>query len=117
MSRNMVAATIDAFGDIDVLVNDAAILVKADFLDLDPADFDRVLRVNLKGAFLCGQAVARHMVERVKAGGDAGRDHQPHLGQRGLRHPRPGALFGVEGRAEPAHQGDGAVARPLRDHG
>ena len=70
--RNMVAATIDAFGDIDVLVNDAAILVKADFLDLDPADFDRVLRVNLKGAFLCGQAVARHMVERVKAGAAPG---------------------------------------------
>jgi NAD(P)-dependent dehydrogenase (short-subunit alcohol dehydrogenase family) len=70
--RNMVAATLDAFGDIDVLVNDAAILVKADFLDLDPADFDRVLRVNLKGAFLCGQAVARHMVERIKAGGAPG---------------------------------------------
>ncbi len=70
--RNMVAATLDAFGDIDVLVNDAAILVKADFLDLDPADFDRVLRVNLKGAFLCGQAVARHMVERIKAGGTPG---------------------------------------------
>jgi glucose 1-dehydrogenase len=70
--RNMVAATLDAFGDIDVLVNDAAILVKADFLDLDPADFDRVLRVNLKGAFLCGQAVARHMVERIKAGGVPG---------------------------------------------
>ncbi len=69
---NMVAATIDAFGDIDVLVNDAAILVKADFLDLDPADFDRVLRVNLKGAFLCGQAVARHMVERVNAGAAPG---------------------------------------------
>ena len=70
--RNMVAATIDAFGDIDVLVNDAAILVKGDFLDLDPADFDRVLRVNLKGAFLCGQAVARHMVERIEAGGAPG---------------------------------------------
>lgn len=70
--RNMVAATIDAFGDIDVLVNNAAILVKADFLDLDPEDFDRVLRVNLKGAFLCSQAVARHMVERIKEGGVPG---------------------------------------------
>jgi NAD(P)-dependent dehydrogenase (short-subunit alcohol dehydrogenase family) len=70
--RNMVAATIDAFGDIDILVNDAAMLVKADFLDLDEADFDRVLRVNLKGAFLCGQAVARHMVDRIKAGGAPG---------------------------------------------
>jgi len=70
--RNMVAATIDAFGDIDVLVNNAAILVKADFLDLDPEDFDRVLRVNLKGAFLCSQAVARHMVERIREGGVPG---------------------------------------------
>jgi NAD(P)-dependent dehydrogenase (short-subunit alcohol dehydrogenase family) len=69
---NMVAATIDTFGNIDVLVNNAAILVKADFLDLDAADFDRVLRVNLKGAFLCGQAVARHMVERVNAGAAPG---------------------------------------------
>lgn len=70
--RNMVATTLDTFGDIDVLVNNAAILVKADFLDLDQADFDRVLRVNLKGAFLCGQAVARHMVERVKTGAPPG---------------------------------------------
>ncbi len=70
--RNLVASTVDGFGDIDVLVNNAAILVKADFLELDPEDFDRVLRVNLKGAFLCGQAVARHMVERIKAGGRPG---------------------------------------------
>ena len=70
--RNMVAATIDAFGDIDILVNNAAVLVKADFLDLDPADFERVLRVNLKGAFLCSQAVARHMVERIASGGRPG---------------------------------------------
>ncbi|MFY0022695.1 SDR family oxidoreductase, partial [Acinetobacter baumannii] len=40
----------------------------ADFLDLAEADFDRVLRVNLKGSFLVGQAVARRMVEQVKAG-------------------------------------------------
>ncbi|MBN9267426.1 MAG: SDR family oxidoreductase [Hyphomicrobium sp.] len=70
--RNMVAATVDAFGDIDVLVNNAAILVKKDFLELDPDDFDRVLRVNLRGSFLCGQAVARHMVERIEAGGRPG---------------------------------------------
>ena len=35
-------------------------------------DFDRVLRVNLKGAFLCAQAAARHMVERIEAGGSPG---------------------------------------------
>jgi NAD(P)-dependent dehydrogenase (short-subunit alcohol dehydrogenase family) len=70
--HNLVAATIDAFGDIDVLVNNAAIVHGADFLDLKEADFDRVLRVNLKGSFLAGQAVARYMVDKVKAGGAAG---------------------------------------------
>jgi len=70
--RNLLAATVDAFGDVDVLVNNAAILAKGAFLDLDEADFDRVLRVNLKGAFLCSQAVARHMVERVEAGATPG---------------------------------------------
>jgi NAD(P)-dependent dehydrogenase (short-subunit alcohol dehydrogenase family) len=70
--RNMVAASLDAFGDIDVLVNNAATLVKGGFLDLEPAEFERVIRVNLMGAFLCSQAVARHMVERVEAGGYPG---------------------------------------------
>ncbi len=64
----LVAATVEAFGRIDVLVNNAGIVHGADFLDLEEADFDRVLGVNLKGSFLVGQAVARHMVERVKAG-------------------------------------------------
>ncbi|SDU35422.1 SDR family NAD(P)-dependent oxidoreductase [Stappia sp. ES.058] len=70
--RNLVAATLDAYGDIDILVNNAGIVVGADFLDLDETDFDRVLSVNLKGAFLCSQAVARHMVDRVKEGGTPG---------------------------------------------
>ncbi|ADZ69319.1 Short-chain dehydrogenase/reductase SDR [Polymorphum gilvum SL003B-26A1] len=70
--RNLVAETLNAFGDIDILVNNAGIAVGADFLDLEEADFDRVLQVNLKGTFLCSQAVARHMVEKVEAGGEPG---------------------------------------------
>lgn len=70
--RNTVAAAIDAYGDIDILVNNAAILIKADFLEIEEAVFDQVLRVNLKGAFLFGQAVARHMVEQVEAGATPG---------------------------------------------
>jgi glucose 1-dehydrogenase len=57
-----------AFGGVDILVNNAGIIHAADFLDLTEADFDRVLRVNLKGAFLVGQAAARQMVAQVKAG-------------------------------------------------
>lgn len=71
-AHNLVAATLEAYGDIDVLVNNAGIVHGADFLDLKEEDFDRVLRVNLKGAFLVGQAVARVMVDKVKAGGAPG---------------------------------------------
>jgi glucose 1-dehydrogenase len=39
---------------------------------LKEEDFDRVLRTNLKGAFLCSQAVARRMVEQIEAGKPAG---------------------------------------------
>ncbi len=70
--HNLVAAAIDAYGDIDVLVNNAGIVHGADFLDLTEEDFDRVLNVNLKGTFLTGQAVARHMVEKVNNGGTPG---------------------------------------------
>lgn len=70
--RNVVAATLDAFGAIDVLVNNAGIVGGGEFLELKEDDFDRIIRVNLKGAFLMTQTVARHMVETVREGGAAG---------------------------------------------
>ncbi|MBG6164265.1 SDR family NAD(P)-dependent oxidoreductase [Roseibium album] len=70
--RNMVAETLNAYGDIDILVNNAGIVIGSDFLELEEADFDRVLSTNLKGAFLCSQAVARHMVEKIEGGGEPG---------------------------------------------
>ncbi len=57
----LVAATLQAHGRIDVLVNNAGIFKAAEFLEVSEADFDAVLRVNLKGSFLVGQAVAREM--------------------------------------------------------
>jgi glucose 1-dehydrogenase len=65
---NVVEAACRQFGGLDILVNNAGIVHGADFLDLEEADFDRVLRINLKGAFLVGQAAARRMVAQVKAG-------------------------------------------------
>jgi NAD(P)-dependent dehydrogenase (short-subunit alcohol dehydrogenase family) len=62
----LVAQTIAVHGRIDVLVNNAGIFKAAEFLDVTEADFDAVLRVNVKGSFLVGQAVAREM---VKTGG------------------------------------------------
>lgn len=66
--RNLITASIDAFGAIDVLVNNAGIAVGGDFLEISEEDFDRVLQVNLKGAFLMAQAVARQMVEQIADG-------------------------------------------------
>ena len=60
----LVAATMAAFGRIDILINNAGVTHAADFLDLTEDDFDRVLRINLKSMFLCGQAVAREMVKQ-----------------------------------------------------
>ena len=62
----LVAQTMAAHGRIDVLVNNAGIFRAADFLEVTEADFDAVLRVNLKGAFLVGQAVAREMAKAGK---------------------------------------------------
>jgi NAD(P)-dependent dehydrogenase (short-subunit alcohol dehydrogenase family) len=70
--ENLVAGTVQSWGSVDVLVNNAGIVHAADFLDLSEADFDRVLRVNLKGAFLCGQAAARQMMAQIEAGGAPG---------------------------------------------
>ncbi len=70
--HNLIAATIDEFGDIDILVNNAGIVHAASFLDVTEADFVRVMRVNVKGPFLCGQAVARYMVDKVNRGQPAG---------------------------------------------
>jgi glucose 1-dehydrogenase len=55
------AATLAEFGHVDGLVNNAGIFKAAPFLDITEADWDAVLDVNLKGAFLVGQAVARVM--------------------------------------------------------
>lgn len=64
----LVAAAVARHGALDVMVSNAAILHPGDVLELDEADFDRVLRVNLKGAFLTSQAAARQMVTQDSGG-------------------------------------------------
>jgi NAD(P)-dependent dehydrogenase (short-subunit alcohol dehydrogenase family) len=55
-------------GGIDILVNNAGIFPRVDFLDMTEAQWEEVLGVNLKGAFLCTQAVARQLVARGQGG-------------------------------------------------
>jgi NAD(P)-dependent dehydrogenase (short-subunit alcohol dehydrogenase family) len=66
-----IAAALKAHGRIDILVNNAGILDDAPFLELPVAEFDRILGVNLRGAFLMGQAAARHMVKQGSPQGSA----------------------------------------------
>ena len=60
-ARALIEQAVSQRGRIDVLVNNAAIFTVADFLAVTEEDFDQVLRVNLKGYFLVGQAAARTM--------------------------------------------------------
>jgi len=60
----MVEGAVDAFGRIDVLVNNAGVTRRAYIMDLTEADWDRIMRVNAKGAFFCLQRVAREMIPR-----------------------------------------------------
>ncbi|MCR9257164.1 MAG: 3-oxoacyl-ACP reductase FabG [Alphaproteobacteria bacterium] len=62
----MVDAVVAEHGSLDILVANAALIHKANFLEISEEDFDRVLRVNLKGVFLCGQAAGRQMVKQGK---------------------------------------------------
>ncbi len=64
----LIAAAVKAHGRLDILVNNAGIVHSADFLDVTEEDFDRVMRVNLKGYFLCGQAAAKQMVKQGGGG-------------------------------------------------
>src|SRR5262245_65979174 len=59
--RATVERTIDAFGAVDILVNNAAVIKSIDFLEISEADFDAVLSVNLRGDFMMGQAAAGQM--------------------------------------------------------
>ena len=59
--RRIVAETVEAFGGIDILVNNAGMFPRVPFLDMEEADYDFVLDINLKGTFFCTQAAARAM--------------------------------------------------------
>lgn len=60
----MVQSTLDAFGSVDVLINNAAIyatLERSDFWDIDPDEWDKVMAVNVKGPWLASAACYKHM--------------------------------------------------------
>lgn len=64
--NNLVRKVVDQFGVIDILVNNAGIMIKSPLLEMPENDWDRLMSVDLKGYYLCSQAVGRRMVEQKK---------------------------------------------------
>lgn len=64
----MIAGTVAAFGRVDVMCAIAGIAGEAAFVEMTDAQWDRVLAVNLKGVFLCGQLAARQMIAQGSGG-------------------------------------------------
>ena len=65
--NDMITRTLDQFGQIDILVNNAGSRPGKDrvpVVELEEEAFDEVMRVNVRGTYLCSQAAARHMIER-----------------------------------------------------
>lgn len=60
----LVAQAMDAFGRIDILSNNAGIMVAKGVLETSEEEWDRTIDVNLKGAYLCSKAVAPIMIEQ-----------------------------------------------------
>jgi NAD(P)-dependent dehydrogenase (short-subunit alcohol dehydrogenase family) len=78
-----IAKTLAAFGQIDVLINNAAVFTAAPIVEIDRADYQRTFDINVAGTLFTLQAVARHMVERggggkiINMASQAGRRGEP----------------------------------------
>ena len=77
------AEAIDCMGSVDVLINNAGISIRHDFLDITPEEWDEVLNINLRGIFYVAQTAAKHMMEKgsgviVNTASTAGTTGYPH---------------------------------------
>ena len=78
-----VAQTARAFGQIDILINNAALFTAAPIVEIDRKDFSRVFDINVAGVLFTMQAVARHMIDRgvkgriINMASQAGRRGEP----------------------------------------
>lgn len=78
-----VAATVDAFGQVDILINNAALFTAAPIAEITREDYTRVFEINVAGTLFTLQAVARHMIDRgirgriINMASQAGRRGEP----------------------------------------
>jgi meso-butanediol dehydrogenase/(S,S)-butanediol dehydrogenase/diacetyl reductase len=76
-------AALDSMGSVDVLINNAGISIRHDFLDITQDEWDAVVGVNLKGIFNVAQTAARHMTDKgsgviINTASTAGNNGYPH---------------------------------------
>ncbi len=67
-AMGLIQQTVEHFNRLDIMVNNAGMEMHSPFLEVTEEQFDRVVGVDLKGAFFCAQAAAREMVKRKIAG-------------------------------------------------
>jgi glucose 1-dehydrogenase len=65
---NMVNTTIDKFGSLDIPVNNAGIQTECPSHEIETDEFDRILSINLRGAFLCARETIKHFISRNQSG-------------------------------------------------
>ncbi|MBW4556331.1 MAG: glucose 1-dehydrogenase [Trichormus sp. ATA11-4-KO1] len=64
----MVNSVIEKFGSLDILVNNAGIQIESPSHEVSTADFDKVIAVNLRGAFLCARETIKHLLSQNRSG-------------------------------------------------
>jgi meso-butanediol dehydrogenase/(S,S)-butanediol dehydrogenase/diacetyl reductase len=62
--QKMVQTSLDTYGGIDILFNNAGVLIFGTILETEEEDWNRLMAINLTGAYLCSKAVIPHMIER-----------------------------------------------------
>ncbi len=67
-AMGLIQQAVEHFDRLDIMVNNAGMEIHSPFVDVTEEQFDRVLGVDLKGAFFCAQAAAREMIKRIIAG-------------------------------------------------
>ena len=108
-AKQLVAAAVENFGRLDILVTNAGVLRDTVLWKMSDDDFDTVINVHLRGTFTCVREAVTYMRENEIAG----RDHLHRLADRSARQLRPDQLRRREGRhrRHGAHLGARAQAR------
>lgn len=65
---NVVQQTLQRFGEINILVNNAGVILQAQVVDTKEEDWDRIIRNNLKSCFLCSREIVRQLIKQNKGG-------------------------------------------------